>query len=313
MSKLLVPKENPIVSARLRELPVAPDRVLTPSKRTWIDMPLPGTIKAFTDIGRCAYRKRMRSFYVEPDEIHKPVAVIGGSDARHIRKVLRLRPGTRVRVTDGRGQAADACIQAFEGDRVLVEILAPSVTTAPGALEIVVAQAMLKDRKMDGLIRSLTELGITTWIPFFSARSVALPAPKRLQGRQARWARIAREAVKQSGRRRQPHIRTAGALTDIIASAKDFDRKIMFWEEARGLPSEPPDDKHPSGQGRIIVLIGPEGGFTTAEADAARRDGFQLASLGPRILRAETAALAAVTLVQYLYGDWRISIQESRL
>ncbi len=254
----------------------------------------------------------MRSFFIEPDEIHKPVAAIGGADARHICKVLRLRPGARVRVTDGRGQTADACIQAIEGGRVLVEILAPSPTPAPDAPEIAVAQAMLKDRKMDGLIRSLTELGITTWIPFVSARSVAQPDPRRLQGRQARWARIAREAVKQSGRRRPPHIRTAGGLADILDTAEGFDRKIMFWEEAAGQPIGPPGDKCPPGQGSIMVIIGPEGGFTLEEAEAARQAGFQLSSLGPRILRAETAALAAVTLVQYLFGDWRVGHPDSR-
>ncbi len=289
-----VHEENPIVS-------VGPQRFFK-------DLQALATrwgIKAFTDGHRCAYRKRMRSFFIEPDEINNTVAAIGGSDARHIRKVLRLRPGARVRVTDGRGQTADARIQAVESERVLVEILAPLTSIATGTPELTVAQAMLKDRKMDGLIRALTELGITAWIPFVSARSVAQPDHRRLQGRQARWARIAREAVKQCGRRRQPQIQIAGGLADIIAAAEGFNRRIMFWEDAGGLPGRPQGESDPPGGANTILIIGPEGGFTAEEADAARRAGFQLSSLGPRILRSETATLAAVTLVQYLYGDWR--------
>ncbi len=243
----------------------------------------------------------MRSFFVEPDELHKPVAVVVGSEARHIRKVLRLRPGARVRVTDGRGHTADACIQAVETDRVLVAIMAPSSRPATDRQELAVAQAMLKDRKMDALIRALTELGITTWLPFVSSRSVAQPDPQRLQARLGRWARISREAVKQCGRRRQPHIRMATGLSDILAWSEGFDYKTMFWEEAVGLPEESNFGR----QGRVMVIIGPEGGFTAEEAEAARQAGFALCALGPRILRAETAALAAVTLVQYLVGDWR--------
>ena len=243
----------------------------------------------------------MRSFFVEPDEFHKPVAVLVGSEARHIRKVLRLRPGARVRVTDGRGHTADACIRAVEADRVLVDIMAPAATPPPDVHAFAVAQAMLKDRKMDALIRALTELGITTWLPFISARSVAQPDSRRLQARLARWARISREAVKQCGRRRQPQIRMAAGLDDILAWSTGFEHKTMFWEEAVALPVE----SHPRGAGRIMVIIGPEGGFTSDEAEAARQAGFALCALGPRILRAETAALAAVTLVQYLVGDWR--------
>ena len=280
-----------------------------PDPNLWTAFSGPREIKAFTGVLARAYKSRMRSFFVEPDEIHKAVAVVVGSEARHIRKVLRLCPGARVRVTDGRGHTADACIQAVEADRVLVEILAPSPTAAADARELVVAQAMLKDRKMDALIRALTELGVTTWLPFISVRSVAQPDPRRLQTRLARWARISREAVKQCGRRRQPHIRMAAGLRDILERSADIEHKIMFWEEAAALPAA--SQSH--GKGRIMVIIGPEGGFTAEEAQTARQAGFALCALGPRILRAETAALAAVTLVQYLFGDWSLRPPSLRL
>ena len=247
----------------------------------------------------------MRSFFVEPDEIRKPLARIGGRDARHIRKVLRLKPGARLRVTDGRGQFGEACIHRIDRDHVVVEILERFALPPPAASrELVVAQALLKDRKMDGLIRTLTELGMTTWMPFGSARSVPQPDHRRLQARQERWHRIAREAVKQCKRRRLPEIRPVDGLADIIQAAEDFEHRIMFWEAADVLPAKPHDHLAATDPGRVILLIGPEGGFTDQEAETAHQAGFQLSSLGPRILRAETATLAAVSLVQYLWGDW---------
>jgi 16S rRNA (uracil1498-N3)-methyltransferase len=247
----------------------------------------------------------MRSFFVEPDEIRKPVATIHGSDARHIRNVLRLQPGTPVRLTDGEGRVAEARIQTIERHCVRVAVGSADTPSSADRRAMVVAQAMLKDRKMDALIRALTELGMTTWIPFKAARSVALPDERRLQTRRERWARIAREAVKQCGRRLPPQIECAAGFADILDRSAGFDQRIMFWEEARSVPVITSDGRTPSGGGRIFLIIGPEGGFSAEEAEQARRAGFQLASLGPRILRAETAALAAVTLVQYLYGDWR--------
>jgi 16S rRNA (uracil1498-N3)-methyltransferase len=247
----------------------------------------------------------MRSFFVDPDEFLKAEATISGADARHIRKVLRLKPGARVRITDGQGQLADARIKAVECDRIRIEILTVFNGRSTGLQEMVVAQAMLKDRKMDGVIRALTELGMTTWMPFVSTRSVVQPNQRRFLARQARWARIAREAVKQCGRRRQPRIQITAGLADILLAAHGFDHKIMFWEEAAALPRKPHEDKVPEDQDGVMLIIGPEGGFTAEEAEAARNAGFQLCSLGPRILRAETAALAAVTVAQYLFGDWQ--------
>ena len=268
-------------------------------------LPVSKRLIMFADHGHGAYIATMRSFFVEPDEFRKSEAVIDGTDARHIRKVLRLQPGARIRITDGRGQLADARIKAVERECVRIEILAPFTSPAARLPEMAVAQAMLKDRKMDGVIRALTELGTTTWMPFVSARSVAQPDHRRFLTRQERWMRIAREAVKQCGRRRQPRIQTVEGLAGVLRAGQGFDHRIMFWEEAENLPCKPREDELRSDPGRVILIIGPEGGFTAEEAAASRRAGFQLCSLGPRILRAETAALAAVTLAQYLFGDWQ--------
>jgi 16S rRNA (uracil1498-N3)-methyltransferase len=164
-----------------------------------------------------------------------------------------------------------------------------------------VAQGFLKDKKMDTLIRQLTELGISRWIPFFAARSVSRPDAARLERRAARWQKIATEALKQCRRTQPPRIETVAGFEQMLAAGVDADIKIAFWEEEQSVLPEA--DRHGRVPGDIFIILGPEGGLTSEEIALARQAGFKSVSLGPRILRAETATLAACTLVQHLYGD----------
>jgi len=157
---------------------------------------------------------------------------------------------------------------------------------------------------MDLLLRQLTELGMTRWLPFISERSVPQPDARRQASRAARWARIAREAVKQCRRGRIPELSPVGRLEDVLRESAGFDTRIMFWEGARH-PLPVTVDSDSGGARQVLLIVGPEGGFADEEAAAAEQAGFQLATLGPRILRAETATVAASTLVQHLYGDLR--------
>jgi 16S rRNA (uracil1498-N3)-methyltransferase len=244
----------------------------------------------------------MRYFFVEPDELARPVVTITGQEARHIGKVLRLKPGMVVGLSDGRGLQGEARIQTMAREQVELAVLRryPSPREPQGAF--VVAQAMLKDQKMDLLVRQLTELGMTGWRPFISARSVPQPDARRQAARAERWERIAREAVKQCRRGRVPDIGPVGGFAAIIEAGDRFDTRILFWEGAREpLRTMPAEDS--AAPRRVLMVVGPEGGFADEEAAAAEQAGFRLASLGPRILRAETAAIAAGTLVQHLYGD----------
>jgi 16S rRNA (uracil1498-N3)-methyltransferase len=155
---------------------------------------------------------------------------------------------------------------------------------------------------MDLLLRQLTELGITGWQPFISQRSVPQPDVRRQAGRAERWERIAREAVKQCRRGRVPDLAGVGQFGDVLQNGARFDQRILFWEGARqALPPAP--ETIPTPPRKILVVVGPEGGFTETEAARAEECGFRLTALGPRILRAETAAVAACALVQHLYGD----------
>ena len=226
-----------------------------------------------------------------------------GSDARHIKKVLRLQPGDGIGLFDGSGEAYAARIENFVPDGIVIEVLssAPAVTESP--IQITIAQAFLKDKKMDGLARQLTELGAAKWIPFFADRSVPAPDRRRLAGRLERWKKISREALKQCKRGRLMVIEPVGSLQEVLLQARRCDVKILFWENQPQPLNRLAVVKQGVSPEGIFAILGPEGGFSPAEVEAAVADGFLTAGLGPRILRAETAAIAAAALLQFLFGD----------
>jgi 16S rRNA (uracil1498-N3)-methyltransferase len=244
----------------------------------------------------------MRYFFIDPSVITDPVVSITGSEAHHIKTVLRLKPGDGLKLFDGTGYEYDASIVSVSAKAVAVEIRQRIKAATPSDVQIMVAQAFLKEKKMDDLVRKLCELGVSRWIPFFSQRSIARPDAKRLAGRSQRWNRIATEAVKQCRRIDTLQIGNALSFEDILNFSDSCDLKIVFWEnETRPLSAEVPAEDNPIK--KLLVMLGPEGGFTDQEIEKLLNCGFMSAGLGPRILRAETATIVAVTLVQYIFGD----------
>lgn len=250
----------------------------------------------------------MNRFFIDPSEADASVPVISGTDANHIKNVLRLKPGDNILLFDGKGVEYEARITALSSKRVEVSILHRFLSTTESPVQMTVAQAFLKDRKMDTLIRQLTELGITKWVPFISARSVPRPNKKRLAARKERWEKIARESLKQCRRGRVMEIGSVVSFENALNMGKACDLKILFWEKE----TEPADFKFlPSDDSpydKVFAVLGPEGGFTPAEIEIARDFGFVTATLGPRILRAETATIAACTLLQFFLGDMKKSL-----
>ena len=245
----------------------------------------------------------MHRFFIKQSELACPTSVITGSDARHIKNVLRLKSGDRIELFDGKGFEYKARILSLSPDGVEVSIICSFSSATESPVQIIVAQALLKSRKMDGLVRQLTELGITKWIPFIAKRSVPRPDKKQLSARTERWKKISKEALKQCKRSRIIEIGATASFEDVLNLGKGHDLKIVFWEgESKPVDSALllPHDGHFN---KILVMLGPEGGFTSEEIERARAGGFVTASLGPRILRAETATIAACTLLQYLFGD----------
>ncbi|MFZ0131039.1 MAG: 16S rRNA (uracil(1498)-N(3))-methyltransferase [Desulfobacterales bacterium] len=245
----------------------------------------------------------MRYFFAEKIVAAGAKMTVHGAEARHAQKVLRLHPGDTIGLFDGCGTACAARIERFAPDGIVVEIIGTVPTASESPVEILMAQAFLKDKKMDGLARQLTELGVAGWMPFFAKRSIPAPDPRRLAGRLARWQKISREALKQCQRTRLMAIEPLGTLQDVLMRAVTCDVKILFWENQ----PQPIDLREVLTPGacpqKVFAIIGPEGGFAPLEVEAAAAEGFLAASLGPRILRAETAAVAAATLLQFAFGD----------
>ncbi len=245
----------------------------------------------------------MRHFFIDSSVVTKPLAAIKGSEAHHIQNVLRLKPGDSIKLFDGTGFEYEAVIINMSAKKVDVEVRRKLPAAVNCGVQIIVAQAFLKEKKMDDLVRKLCELGVSAWIPFFSQRSIARPDKKRLAGRTQRWKRIATEALKQCGRSDAPEIGEALSFEDVVDFTNGCDLKIVFWENESHPLSRDIGSKRQHPFKKILVMLGPEGGFTKQEIKTAEDSGFVVAGLGPRILRADTATLAACTLVQYLFGD----------
>ena len=245
----------------------------------------------------------MRRFFIEQTKITSTKIFITGSDAAHIKKVLRMKSGDRIGLFDGRGFEYEARIENLLAGSVEVSITKRFLSASESQVQIIVAQALLKDKKMDILARQLTEIGITKLIPFTSIRSVPRPDKKRLSERRKRWEKIAIEALKQCRRGHVTEIGETITFNDVIKIDDECDLKIVFWENESKPISDAVQQVHDRHYRKILAVLGPEGGFSEKEIEDARACGFVTASLGPRILRAETAAVAACTILQYLFGD----------
>lgn len=246
----------------------------------------------------------MRRFFINKEDITDTHGTITGDEARHMTRVLRLKPGNTVILLDGQGGEYDAVIDEIREQSVSVTLSASRQETPSSMPSITLCQAFLKEKKMDDLVRHLTELGMAAFQAFFSSRVVARPKGDKLEKREARWEKIAGEAVKQCGRTTAPAICRTTELKTLLEGLPSGPHtlKLFFWEEAQ-VSFKELGAMDTTDITDITLIIGPEGGFTAEEAELAREAGCLIAGLGTRILRAETAPLAALSIVQYLFGD----------
>jgi 16S rRNA (uracil1498-N3)-methyltransferase len=244
----------------------------------------------------------MRRFFIDSTQIRQDRLVLEGREVRHMRTVLRLGPGDEVMLFDDQGWQYRARITGSTSRAITLLLLDQSPAVFESHLEITMGQGFLKARKMDRVVRQLTELGACQFIPFMAERSVPRPRRGVLAERRRRWETIATEALKQCGRTRAPHIKGVLSFQEAISTRDAYDLKIIFHNtdtDARSAAScRAVKEVH-----RVFALIGPEGGFTEEEVRSARDGGFVPVSLGPRILKADTAAVAACAVLQHVFGD----------
>lgn len=242
-------------------------------------------------------------FFVPPDAVCGREVHFDRAPAHQMRSVLRLRPGDEVIVLDGTGVEYTVDLVALERDAAQGRVRARRVAQTEPRLALTLYQGLLKADRFEWVLQKGTELGVSTFVPLLSRRTVARPG-ESIENKRTRWARIISEAAEQSHRARLPHL--ADPLdwaAACAAAARAHDLFLLPWEGASGpglcallhaLPAPP---------ARPGLLIGPEGGLEAAEVDLARAHGAQVVTLGPRILRAETAGLAAVAIILSELGE----------
>ena len=225
---------------------------------------------------------------------------ITGQDAKHIFKVLRKKRGDNIAITDGNGKDYNSIILNATPESIEIKIIEESDSITESFIDITLGSGMLKDKKMDFVLKHITQLGVKKWIPFFCERSIPSPNIIKMEKRKKRWESIAKESLKQCNRSCLPEISEPLNFETLIKQSENHDLKIAFWEKSGQKIKTLQNSVSPK---KIIILIGPEGGFSKKEILMAREKGFLSYSLGPRTLRAETASIASCTLIQHLFGD----------
>ena len=232
---------------------------------------------------------------------------ITGKEARYINKVLRMKKGHEVIIMDGKGRSFECTIEKVSYQAVTVRVIEPIPPQPPSPIAITLCQALIKSQAMDYVIQKATELGVGAIQVFFSERTVIKIEPAHTAAKINRWKEIMKSSCRQCNRADLPSLEPPVPFQEMVESAPQSEiLKILLWEneetvklkEIVNRTSPPP---------RIWAVVGPEGGFTPDEIDAARESGFQIVSLGNRILRAETAVLSLLSIIQYEWGDLNLS------
>lgn len=219
--------------------------------------------------------------------------------AHHATKVLRLQDGDRIVLFDGGGGEYPATISRISKQGTLVEISPWQERECESPLNVTLAQAISSGDKMDFTLQKAVELGITRIQPIASARSVVKLSGERAEKRVRHWRQVVISACEQCGRNRVPDIGSILSLEDWLGSHLPDGLRLTLAPDATALLRELPPPAIP-----IVLLIGPEGGLAPDEVKAAASKGFMPVRLGPRVLRTETAALAALAAMQTLWGDF---------
>ncbi|HEY7535185.1 MAG TPA: 16S rRNA (uracil(1498)-N(3))-methyltransferase [Thermodesulfobacteriota bacterium] len=240
----------------------------------------------------------MPRFPIRQSQIKNNQASISGSDYRHIIKVLRLKPGNAITLFDEKGLEHFGKISELGSKEITITITGSKRVDNESILNITLLQGIPKGDKMDYIVEKATELGVKTIAPVITERSQVRNA-KRID----RWRRIVLESSKQSGRMIPPNILDVTSFENAIDFNDTGNLQIILHEKCRDKIRDIINKVNKTSN-KVKLFIGPEGGFTKGEVIKAKTKGFIPIGLGPRILRTETAAIVAVTVMQYLYGDF---------
>jgi 16S rRNA (uracil1498-N3)-methyltransferase len=241
----------------------------------------------------------MRRFFFDPQSRKGDTIFLPDEESRHAVKVLRLSAGSGIELLDGQGTVYQATI-VTAGRQVEAQIIGIVAKDEGAGKTVWVGQGILKGEKMDTVVQKCTELGVTRFSPFESSRCQGKADPRQNRKRHERWQRIGLAACKQCLRPKLMELDPPVNLADLLRDS-DATLRLLFWEEEKDVHLQ---DIAALPEARsVALLLGPEGGFSRDEATLARQLGWTTVSLGARILRAETATLTAVSIIQYVMGN----------
>jgi 16S rRNA (uracil1498-N3)-methyltransferase len=241
----------------------------------------------------------MPQFFINQSVSKGSSVAICGRDAHHITHVLRLNVGDWLVISNGQGRSFKAVIKSLAPKKVWL-LVKEEKSLKKNPFSPALAFAVIKHDRTEYIIQKSVELGCADLMPFFSSRTVPQYSNNIGQKKMARWQKIAEEAAKQSGLPFKPRVQTPVSFEELCTRFAKYGNVFLFWEgeENRDLKSIsksiPPSP---------LIVIGPEGGFSREETDLAKKHGAATISLGPQILRVETAALVALGIIQYEMGN----------
>lgn len=238
----------------------------------------------------------MHRFFLPPDSIRSGSVFFPEEVARQIARVLRLQAGADVIVLDGQGREYEVVLVTVEPRVVTGSVRAERAAGGESSIQLTLCVGLTQREKFEWVLQKCTEVGVAAFAPFTSARTLVRD-PKEVARKLDRWRKIVREAAEQSRRGRAPAVESPCSFLEAVEQAGEYDLALIAWEgeevsTLRSAVSGLPVD-------RVVLFIGPEGGFSAEEVAAARAAGVQPVCLGERILRMETAAVVATALILY--------------
>jgi 16S rRNA (uracil1498-N3)-methyltransferase len=242
----------------------------------------------------------MRRFTIAPERIMRGHVAFDADESRHLSRVLRLRPGDTVIATDGAGHDYTVRLDTV-GAQATGSVLRVATHDAESPLAVTLVQVVPKGDRMETIVRAATELGVARVLPALAARTVVRLDGAGWRDRTRRWQRVAREATKQCRRGVVPDVEEPRPIGERLPLAAAADLALCVWEGDG--PSLERALHAASSPRTALLLIGPEGGLADDEVAAARAHGWTTVSLGPRILRTETAGPAMLAVLQARFGD----------
>lgn len=244
----------------------------------------------------------MHRCYVAPDDWIDGGILLSADESRHLAGVLRAQVGDEVMAFDGTGRQCRARFAGLRGDRAVLTVI-EDIGSTPFSVELVLAQALPKGKKMELIIEKATELGVGRIIPFISDRSIVRLAGDERVARSARWQRIAVSAAKQCGTTWVPDVAPVCDVAGAVSACAGADLFIVGSLQPDAIPFRDAMRERRGGVRRAAVMIGPEGDLTREEVAAAVSAGAIPVSFGELVLRVETAAIFGLSVLAYELGS----------